>query len=274
VPFDKMKEFIRQGYERGGVITISWHNDNPITGESAWDTTHGGVQSVLPGGIKHELYKTWLDHVAVFLKNVKDNKGVQIPILFRPYHELTGNWFWWCRNSCTPTEFKLLWRFTVDYLRNEKGIHNLLYVYNTADFNSKEQFLEYYPGDDVVDLVSFDSYQHGDPSKDNSFIQSVKKRLAIIEEVANDKNKIAALAETGFEAIPYNKWWTNTLWKALEGHRISYVLVWRNHGLQPNGNWHYYVPKKDDVSSEDFKNFYKLERTLFEKDIDKERIYE
>src|SRR5690606_21476500 len=55
VPFDKMKNFIREAYERGGVNTISWHNDNPINLESSWDTTHGGVAAVLPGGIKHEM---------------------------------------------------------------------------------------------------------------------------------------------------------------------------------------------------------------------------
>jgi len=49
-----------------------------------------------------------------------------------------------------------------------------LMVYNTAgDFKTKEEFLERYPGDDVVDLVSFDSYQYGDPQKDNSFVEGL-----------------------------------------------------------------------------------------------------
>ena len=63
VPFDKMKGFIREAYERGGVNTISWHNDNPVNLESSWDTTHGGVASILPGGTRHEMYKTWLGSV-------------------------------------------------------------------------------------------------------------------------------------------------------------------------------------------------------------------
>ena len=274
VPFDKMKQYIRQGYERGGVITISWHSDNPLTNGSAWDTTHGGVQSVLPGGSKHELYKTWLDNAAAFLNDLKDKNGELIPVLFRPYHELTGNWFWWCRNTSSPDQFKLLWRFTVDYFQNEKGLHHLLYAYNTADFNSREDFLQYYPGDDVVDMVSFDGYQHGDPSVNNDFLNSIDNKLSILTQIATEKNKIPALAETGFERIPYAHWWTSTLWKAMEKHRISYVLIWRNHGLQPNGNRHYYVPTMGDVSSDDFIKFYKMERTLFEKDVAKERLYE
>lgn len=273
VPFDKMSSFIKEGYKRGGVITLSWHADNPVNGQSAWDITKGGVSSILPGGDRHALYKEWLDRVVAFLKPLKGQNGESIPILFRPFHELTGNWFWWCQNTCSPTEFKLLWRFTVDYLRNVNGLHNLLYVYNTADFFSKDEFKERYPGDDVVDLVSFDAYQHGDPAKDSSFYKGLTNKLDILEEMALEQNKIPALAETGFERIPYATWWTDVLWSAIEGHKISYVLAWRNHGLQANGNWHYYVPKKQDVSSEDFKKFYRLDKTLFQKEVTKENIY-
>jgi len=273
VPFDKMRDFIRQGFERGGVITISWHADNPLNGESAWDTAHA-VQSILPGGTRHELYKIWLDRVASFLGSLHSNNGTAIPILFRPWHEFTGNWFWWCQNTCTPGEFKLLFSYTVNYLRNEKGLHNLLIVYNTAgDFKTKQEFLERYPGDDVVDLVSFDSYQNGDPEKNNSFVNGLDQRLGILEEIATEKNKIPALAETGYEAIPYAGWWTNTLWKAIGNHKISYVLVWRNHGLQSGGRMHYYAPYKGQVSANNFIDFYKLDKTLFEKDVAGENVY-
>jgi mannan endo-1,4-beta-mannosidase len=274
VPFDKMRAFIKQGYEKGGVNTISWHGDNPVNGESAWDTTHGAVQSILPGGKQHELYKNWLDRIADFMLSLKGKNGEAIPVLFRPFHELTGNWFWWCRNTCTPSEYKLLWRFTVDYLRTNRNVHNLLYVYNTADFDSRENFLERYPGDDVVDMVSFDSYQYGDPQKDSFFLKNVDTRLTILEGVAQEKGKIPALAETGYEAIPYAAWWTNTLWKAIGNHQISYVLAWRNHGLQPGGHMHYYAPFRGQASAQDFQEFYKLKRTLFQSDITREKLYQ
>ena len=273
VPFGKMKRFISEAYERGGVNTISWHNTNPVTGRNAWDTTHGGVSAVLPGGDKNELYKDWLNKLSAFLLDLKGKNGELIPILFRPYHELTGNWFWWCKNTCTPDEFKQLWRYTSDYLGNVKGVHNLLYVYNTADFKSREEFLERYPGDEYVDMLSFDAYQHGEPTN-NSFEKRVDQKLAIIEEVANQKNKLSALAEAGYEKVPDAKWWTKTLWKAINNYKISYVLLWRNAGLMPNGNMHYYVPKKGDVSEQDFKTFYDLEKTLFQKDISKEKLYQ
>lgn len=273
VPFEKMKQFIRDGYERGGMSSISWHLANPINLENAWDTTHGGVAAVLPGGAKHEMYNLWLDRLADFLLDLKGKKGEPIPILFRPYHELTGNWFWWCQNTNSPTEFKLLWRYTADYLRNVRKVNNLLYVYNTADVRSKEEFMERYPGDDVVDMVSFDAYQYNDPTKDDSFIKDVRRKLEIITEVGKERNKLTALAEAGYERIPYAQWWTNTLWKAIEGFDISYVLIWRNAGLMPNGNMHYYGPHKGHGSEADFIRFYKMKETLFEKEAAKEGLY-
>jgi hypothetical protein len=109
VPFDKMKIFIQQGYEKGGVITMSWHLGNLLTGGNAWDTTNGAVAAVLPAGEKHELYKENLDQLAAFMLELRGKKGELIPILFRPFHELTGDWFWWGKGGCSPAEFKTLW---------------------------------------------------------------------------------------------------------------------------------------------------------------------
>ena len=198
-----------------------------------------------------------------------------IPVLFRPFHELTGNWFWWTKNTCTPEEFKKLWRYTIDYLRDKRKVHNLIYVYNTAgNFNTKEQFLERYPGDEYVDIVSFDDYQTGDPSRDSSFVKGLSLKLSLLNSIASELKKIPALSETGYEAIPYSEWWTKVLWKALAGHQVSYVLLWRNHGLQPNGHMHYYVPYKGHKSEADFKAFYNLGPVLFENKVRQQKLYD
>jgi hypothetical protein len=274
VPFKKMKQFIREGYERGGVITISWHAANPMTGGNAWDTTHGTVGSILPGGTNHELYRAWLNKLANFLLSLKGKNGELIPVLLRPYHELTGTWFWWCHNNCSPEQFKVLWRYLVYYLRAERKVHNLLYVYNTADFTSAENFLDYYPGDDMTDILSFDAYQYGDPQKSNGFVQHCHFQLTILDSLATEKNKIAALAETGYEQIPYARWWTETLVNAIGDHKLSYLLVWRNHGYNETmKHMHYYAPYKGQVSADDFVKFYNLDKTLFEKDVAKENLY-
>ncbi|NCU02987.1 MAG: beta-mannosidase [Chitinophagaceae bacterium] len=274
VSFTKMKQYIQQGYKRGAVITISWHLRNPLTGGSAWDTTHGTVTSILPGGSKHELYKTWLDRVAVFMNSLKNEKGEMIPVLFRPFHELTGNWFWWCKNTNSTEEFKQLWIFTVDYLRQQKNIHHLLYVYNTANFSSEAEFLERYPGDAYVDVLSFDQYQHEAKEQKAVFIQSMRTKLSMLSAIATTKNKLGALAETGFESVPDDAWWTGTLWPVLKDFSLSYVLVWRNHGYMPSTNkMHYYAPYKGQQSAEDFRKFYRNPKILFEKKLKTKQLY-
>lgn len=274
VPFKKMKNWIKEIYDRGGVSTISWHMDNPLTMKNSWDTTPGSLRSILPNGEKHQLYLSWLDQAAQFLGNIKGSDGKKIPILYRPFHELTGNWFWWCKNNATPEEFKEIWRFTIHYLRETKKLNNLIIVYNTADFKSKEEFLEYYPGDDVVDVLSFDKYQYTNPVTDSSFITEVQNQLKIMNEVAVEHQKPMAIAETGYEQIPYENWWTKTLTEAIGNYKISFVLLWRNHGWQEQEKkMHYYAPYKGQLSEKDFMEFYNSPKTFFQKDITQENIY-
>ena len=279
VPFKNLKQYVKQVYEMGGVNTFSWHAPSPLgQDKSAWDTTHGTVTSILPGGANHELFKTWLDKLASFLGSLKGSKGEAIPVLLRPFHELTGSWFWWGKNECSPFEFKTLWRFVVYYLQHEKKLHNILYVYNTAgDFKNEEEFLERYPGDDVADVISFDTYQYDDPQKSDWFLKNTNSLLRILADIAKEKNKLFALAETGYEQIPYAKWWTETLTKVIGDNKISYVLLWRNAGwnewLKPP-HMHYYIPFKGDVSAEDFVRFYNMPQTIFQKEVAGQKLYD
>lgn len=274
VPFDKMRGYIKQAYERGAVITISWHFDNPLTGGSSWDTTRNTVKAILPEGDKHELYKQWLDKAANFLLSLKGPKGEYIPVLFRPFHELTGRWFWWGSNTTTPAEMKEIWQFTTNYLRKTKKIDHLIMVYNTNDFKTREDFLRSYPGDDYVDVLSFDTYQF-DLKKKENFIKEIKRQSEIVTKLASEKNKLAAFAETGFENVPDPNWWTATLWPAIKDYPLSYVLVWRNAGYMPSSKkMHYYAPYKGDVSAEDFKRFSQNPKVLLEKKLHAKKIYQ
>ncbi|KQB39271.1 glycoside hydrolase family 26 protein [Flavobacterium aquidurense] len=269
IPFIKMKQYIEEAHERGGISTISMHFDNPATGKSAWNNTPNSLKTILPGGENHKKFTLWLDKAADFFISLKDKKGKNIPILFRPYHELTGGWFWWGKGNCTPEEFKNLWKFTFEYLQN-KGVHNLIYIYNTSSFNSAEGFLENYPGDEYADILSFDSYQNNDDKDGKKFIAEVQNQLKTLNEIGTKHHKLIAIAEAGYEAIPDPKWWTGTLSKAIGDYKISYVLLWRNHGWQEKEQkMHYYAPYSGQISEKDFVDFYKLDRTLFEKDIKK-----
>ncbi|EOR95949.1 Mannan endo-1,4-beta-mannosidase [Arcticibacter svalbardensis MN12-7] len=150
-----------------------------------------------------------------------------------------------------------------------------MYVYNTGgEFNNAEQFLERYPGDDLIDVVSFDTYQGGKAEIDSAFIKDLDHHLTIIEAVAKEKNKIPAVAEMGFSKIPYSKWFTEAVAKAFSGHHFAYTLFWRNAGYKPGDkSTEYYVPYKGHASAPDFMRFYNLPQTIFQKEASKLNLY-
>jgi beta-mannanase len=275
VPFDKMLEYIQEGYQRGGVITISWHGRNPMTGKTAWDPEKGTVASILPGGDKNEVFNNQLDKVANFLLSLKGKNGEMIPVLFRPFHEHTGGWFWWGAATTNNEEYKALFRYTVNYLKDKRNVHNLLWVYNTgSEFKNDAEFLARYPGDDVIDILSFDTYQFGDPSGNSAFAANLDTHLGIIEKIANAKGKIAVVGETGYNLIPSEKWWTDVVFKGVSNHKFAYILFWRNAGLKKKENvMEYFVPYKGHTSEKDFIDFYNQKQTLFQSDISYKEMY-
>lgn len=259
IPFADLKKYILQAYKMGGINTISWHLNNPATGGNAWDTSGMAVRSILPNGANHDKYLKWLDKIADFANSLKTGFwGKKVPFIFRPYHENTGSWFWWGEGSTSSDEYIALWRMTVDYLRS-KDVHNILYAYSPDNFQSKEHYLKCYPGHDYVDIVGHDLYHRTtDTEGTQKYIQTLKKNLNTVTEIAREHKKIAALTETGLETIPVADWWTTTLWNAIEPYELSYVLVWRNGRAN-----HYYAPYPNNISVEDFKKFSSLNKVLF-----------
>lgn len=99
--FEQMRASAIAHYERGGVVTFSWHPRNPLTGGDSWDVSSKEVvASVLEGGSVHELFMEWLSRAADYLESFRTSDGQAVPIIFRPWHEHTGSWFWWGRDLC------------------------------------------------------------------------------------------------------------------------------------------------------------------------------
>src|SRR5947207_2211127 len=99
VAFERQRAWIAEGFARGGVVTLSWHMRNPVTGGNAWDTT-GAVAAISPGGLQHERYVQWLDRFAEYVKSLRAPLArragdVLVPVVFRPFHETSGGWFCW-----------------------------------------------------------------------------------------------------------------------------------------------------------------------------------
>ncbi|TAE52003.1 MAG: beta-mannosidase [Bacteroidetes bacterium] len=261
VSFRKMRKWMIHAYEMGGINTISWHLDNPLTGGDSWDTTPA-VPAILPGGPLHAEYVKRLDEVADYIEKIQ-SKGRPVPIIFRPFHEHTGGWFWWGANQCTPEQYKALWHFTVKYLRDTRGLHNLLYAYSTDIFTDKAHYLERYPGDEYVDLMGMDDYHDVSPKGNPA---DLTRRLAMLGELAREHNKVAALTETGQNTISTPNWWTDVLLNAVKSDSLSseivYALVWRND--RPD---HVFGPYPAHPSASDFVRFYEDSSTLFIRDL-------
>ena len=269
VRFRDMERWVRKAYEMGAVNTFSWHIDNLATGGSSWDTT-AAVRDLLPGGKYHSRLTEQLDVLAQLFNSLKTDGLVKhhIPVIFRPWHEHTGNWFWWGAHGCTPEEYKTLFRFTVDYLRKEKGVHNVLYAYSPDFFVDAEHYMRNYPGDDYVDVFGLDYYYRKENLERIQVDLPVK--LNIMASLAESHGKIAAFTETGLEAIPNENYWTQMLLNNLKAaeKRIAYVLVWRN-AYHHSKSEHYYAPYPGQKSAQDFVAFSKNERMCFQNDLPK-----
>jgi len=256
-------------YERGGITTVSWHFSNPVSeGSFYWkdSVSVAAMELIKPGGSHHERYKEILKTIADFANSVKGKNGTLAPMIFRPYHEFDGDWFWWGKKYTSREDFIAVWQFTVSYLKDTLGVHNFIYAFSPDNkFNSESEYLERYPGDDYVDMLGMDDY--ADFGRDGKYdLKAGVKKLKIISDLAISKNKLAAFTETGLESIPTPNWWTEILLKSLksENLQLAYVLVWRNDVKSPT---HFYAPFPKQISAPDFVKFYDDPYTLFENDL-------
>ena len=275
VPFNRMREEIIRQFDRGGMVTLSWHLDNPLTGGSAWvkpdsltDQEKQTVASVLEGGECHEKFLGWLDTLAAFFNSLETPYGVKVPVLFRPWHEHTGSWFWWGQNLCTTDQYKALWKLTADRMK-EKGVNNVLWAYSPGiEFaGDADKYLERWPGDEMVDVIGFDQYctsNAEDTTAINNYKNSLDVNIKTLCEIAKQHDVVPALTETGMESLGMENWWTEVLASVLDKYPVAYVLLWRNAHDKPG---HFYMPYPGQKTVSNFVKFYNDKRTLFIKDI-------
>lgn len=262
VPFTRIHDELIAHYERGGIVTISWHPRNPLTGGTAWDVTDSTVvKNILPGGKCHAKFQTWMQRVGDFLVTLKPKKGQPVPIIFRPWHENNGSWFWWGQKLCTDNEYRQLWNMLQDYL-NGRGLDNLLWSYspNLDGGWTEERFLQRYPGNDRVTLIGEDAYQWGTEA---DFVSQVTADLNFLSDFAKRNGKLLAMTECGLKNMPDTTWWTRVLKPVMDRYPISYFLLWRNYKEE------YFGPSPSLPCAQDFKKLYEAENTLFLKDIKK-----
>jgi mannan endo-1,4-beta-mannosidase len=265
--WDDTRQRFQYIYNKGGIISLEWHMDNLYGGDFYWANNpypdSNVVKSILPGGVNHAAFKLQLDNIALFLRNLKGNKGESMPVIFRPWHEHNGNWFWWGDPHCSIDEYKQLWEFTVDYLVNIKNVNNIVFAFSPDRFYTTTSYLQRYPGDNYIDIFGFDDY--GDVSN-SSGIPTLLSQLRLLVEMAEQRNKIPALTETGLEGVTNPKWFTQFMLTPINNdpvaRRIAYQAVWRNANTT-----HHYAPYPGHASVPDFMDFYNDPWTIFIDDL-------
>ncbi|MCC9705722.1 CIA30 family protein [Streptomyces sp. MNU76] len=259
---------IRQGDARGGINTLSAHMPNFVTGGDFYDTTGRVVGQILPGGAKHARFNRFLDRVAKAVKGARRPDGTLIPVIFRPFHENNGGWFWWGAGHTTSGEFIELFRYTVEYLRDVRGVHNLLYAYspNASLGGDPAGYLRTYPGDRFVDVLGYDSYDEG--AGPTPWLDGLVRDLAMVVRLANERGKVPAFTEFGESGTEIRdpQWFTRLL-RAVEGdplaRQVTYMATWANFG----GTKRAYVPYPGHALLPDFVRFHEDPYTLFAADL-------
>jgi len=185
-------EAIRR-FSEGFIVTLMWHAVRPIEDEPVnfRESIQGELTDdewrdlITPGTEINEKWKSQVDVIAFFLKQLRD---AGVPVLWRPYHEMNGDWFWWGKKS-GEDGYKKLYRMLFDRLTKFHKLNNLIWVFNANEVKlGVDDYETYYPGDDVVDILATDVYTEG--FNDMNYEQLL----------ALAKNKPIALGEVG--AVP------------------------------------------------------------------------
>ena len=197
---------------KGGIVSIQFHWKHPLKEDgTSWVGAHGNKppsgpfdmgKAITPGTAEHKAFMDDLDRHADYLKQLAD---ARIPVLWRPFHEIDGGWFWWTDRE-NPEAVAATWRMTFDHLVKKRKLHNLIWVYNaalkTAQPGKDVELIDYrkrfYPGAAYVDIAGIDIYANSyfgwaAPQED-----AYQKAFDIMTRVA--PGKMLAMSECG--AIP------------------------------------------------------------------------
>jgi mannan endo-1,4-beta-mannosidase len=165
---DAMIEEAKRQYAAGSIITLMWHvvrptDDEPVKPGIGW---RGSVQNKLsdfewnelltPGTDLHRRWEGYIDTASGYLRRLQDAK---IPVLWRPYHEANGNWFWWGGRK-GENGFVALYRMTYDRIVNYHHLDNLIWVWNSnaPTGGNAGPYADFYPGPRYCDVLATDVY--------------------------------------------------------------------------------------------------------------------
>ncbi|MBQ4535989.1 MAG: beta-mannosidase [Lachnospiraceae bacterium] len=180
---DTMETAIRWAKESGGIVTLSFHWFSPLGGRDksfyAKNTDFDASKILQEGTDERNAFFADMERIGIVLKRFENEK---IPVLWRPFHESDGEWFWWGAKG--PEVARELYKLMFDYYTKQLHLDNLLWVWNC-------RLAEGYPGDEYVDVISVDVYlQEYEPT------DYAEEYRLLVENTGC--RKVAALAEIGY----------------------------------------------------------------------------
>lgn len=145
-------------WNQGGLVEIGAAAHNPWTGGPADDhkVKHRLTEAITPGTAAN---RKWMKQLDDFAEALTDLQASGVVVLWRPFHEFNGDWFWWGA-AADGQDYIALWRHMHDYLTNTQKLHNLIWVWAGSRESGKwmQPLMKYYPGDAYVDIVGIDMY--------------------------------------------------------------------------------------------------------------------
>ncbi|MSV24540.1 hypothetical protein FYJ78_04930 [Selenomonas sp. WCA-380-WT-3B 3/] len=269
-------------HRKGAIVSLSAHMPNfaqvaekgktadgyDYSGFTSVVTAGDVVRRVMPGGDLNEVFTGYLDKIADYGLALQ-KQG--IPVLFRPYHENNGSWFWWGAAHCSASEFKNLFRYTEEYLRDVRGVHNFLYVYSpNGPFVDEDDYMTRYPGDAFVDIPGFDMYQEK-PQKKDGWMDSFSQNMDIVQSFAEHHNKLTTVPEAGIlcgkdtlgrTGAQRKDWFLEAL-DVLSRHKMSYFSTWSNFNADVFDQPYMVDKKRGHEMADGFTRFYNDPRSVF-----------
>lgn len=245
---------VRRAYQMGGIITFTWCPTNFLLKDTLDSIASNNLVELIESSEQYrQQYLLLLDNLADFISGLIDEQGEAIPVIMQPFAEdMPFTSYWWETETCTPDDFKRLWILTIDYLRNVKQLHQILFVYAPAA--DKMDLLEsYYPGNSYTDIIALDVRMFvSHPQNIQEFMYSMNKHLNQVVSFADSKAKIPAIMRTGIEGIKVSDYFTQYLYPVLSKHKLSYVLFEKNSW---NRKGAFFVPIPGHPASDDFVAF-------------------
>ena len=195
-------------WDKGGIVTICWHCGNDFN--DSWDEAQADDfddwDKVLTEGTpEYEDLIRGMDKAAKSLSYLQD-KGV--PVLWRPFHEFDGAWFWWGRGW--SERFIKLWTIMYDRYTNHWGLNNLIWVLGYSGLGIDCD--DWYPGDEYVDIVGADSYDGGPcNSLYNKMVEIAGDRKPVCFHECGSNPTVDELISTNTKWCYFMTWHTSYL---------------------------------------------------------------